>query len=143
MPYEFLDDVAIADIAFVARGKTLEELFSAAADATMNAMVDDLSTIARTTKRTIDLKADAVDLLLVNFLQELIYYKDAERLLLLPETLEITRRDRHMGLQSVVSGELINPKTQVLKVDVKAVTFHRLRVEQTPQGWEAMVVLDV
>jgi len=71
MPYEFIDDMAIADVAFIARGKSLEELLSAAADATMNVMVDDLASIARTVEQTIEAEAEAEDLLLVNFLQEL------------------------------------------------------------------------
>lgn len=143
MPYQFLEDVAIADIAFSATGATLEELFSSAADATMNAMVDDLSTIQRTTQKAIALEAEAADLLLVNFLQEVIYYKDAQRLLLRPEQLHIEQRDRHLTLQASLSGEPINPEKHELRVDVKAVTFHRLKVTQTAQGWEAMVVLDI
>ncbi len=143
MAYTFLDDVAIADIAFSATAKTLEELFSSAADATMNAMVNDLSTIQRSTQKSVSLEAEAVDLLLVNFLQEMIYYKDAQRLLLLPERLHIEQHDHHLSLQATLSGEPINPSKHELKVDVKAVTFHRLKVAQTPKGWEAMVVLDI
>lgn len=143
MPYQFLEDVAIADIAFEATGATLEELFYSAADATMNAMVDDLSTIQRTTQKAVALEAEAADLLLVNFLQEVIYYKDAQRLLLRPERLSIQRSDQHLALQATLSGEPINPARHELKVDVKAVTFHQLKVAETPQGWEAMVILDI
>ncbi|HAM42082.1 MAG TPA: archease [Candidatus Omnitrophica bacterium] len=143
MPYEFLEEVAIADVAFRATGQSLEELLTSAADATMNAMVDDLGTIDRTTTKSIHVEDEAEDLLLVNFLQELIYYKDAERLLLRPDRLRVERHGRCLVLDAVVSGEPVNPKRHALKVDVKAVTFHRLRVEHTPRGWEAMVVLDV
>lgn len=143
MPYEFLEDVAIADMAFRATGETLEDLLISAADATMNAMVDDLSTIARMTQKPVAVEADEEDWLLVHFLQEIIYYKDAHTLLLRPERLRIERRDHHLKLQGVLSGEPINPKKHALRVDVKAVTFHRLKVERTAQGWEAMVVLDV
>ena len=45
MPYTYLEEIAIADIAFRATGKTQEELFAAAADATVNVMVEDLATI--------------------------------------------------------------------------------------------------
>ena len=43
MPYEYLEDVATADIAFRAWEPTLEGVFVAAADATMNVMVEDLA----------------------------------------------------------------------------------------------------
>ena len=45
MSYTYLEDIAIADIAFLATGRTLEEVFLAAADATVNVMVEDLTTI--------------------------------------------------------------------------------------------------
>lgn len=45
MSYEFLEDIAIADIAFQAWGKDLEELFKAAGDATINTMIDNLDSI--------------------------------------------------------------------------------------------------
>ena len=28
-------------------------------------------------------------------------------------------------------------------VDVKAVTLHMFKVEQTPRGWEALIILDI
>ncbi len=82
MPYRYLEDIATADVAFEAWGDTLEEMFVAAADATMNVMVSDLDTIARVEYRTLQATAEELDMLLFELLQELIFYKDAERLLL-------------------------------------------------------------
>jgi len=48
MPYEFLEDVAIADIAFRAWGTNLEELFKAAGDAVINTMIDNLIALNET-----------------------------------------------------------------------------------------------
>jgi len=45
MSYEFLEDVAIADIAFRAWGKDLEQLFLTAGDATINVMIENLDSI--------------------------------------------------------------------------------------------------
>ena len=89
MPYEFVDELTVADIAFRAWGQTLEETFMAAADAVMNAMVDELSTIQPRETRTLTVEHEALDLLLFNFLQEFIYYKDAEQLLLRVQELHI------------------------------------------------------
>ena len=143
MPYEFLEDVAIADIAFRALAESLEGLFREAAEATMNVMVGDLSTIERNVTRAISAEGEAEDLLLVNFLQELIYLKDAERLLLRPDVIRINRTGHHWSVSATASGEPLNPNKHELKVDVKAVTYHRLRVAQTPEGWEAFVILDI
>ena len=40
MPYAYAEDIAVSDIAFHAWGQTLEETFRAAADATVQAMVE-------------------------------------------------------------------------------------------------------
>ncbi|RMG44872.1 MAG: archease [Acidobacteria bacterium] len=143
MPYRYLDDIATADVAFEAWGPTLEELFVAAAAATMNVMVEDLNTIAHREHRTIQVEADAVDMLLFEFLQELIYYKDAQRLLLRVSQVRIDRRDDHFLLQAEAYGEEIDPRKHELLVDVKAVTLHRFQVERTADGWRAMVILDI
>ena len=82
MPYRFLEDIATADIAFEAWGNTLEEMFTAAAEATMNVMIESLDSIARRELREFHLENAALDMLLFDFLQELIFFKDSERLLL-------------------------------------------------------------
>ncbi|MGE5840039.1 MAG: archease, partial [Deltaproteobacteria bacterium] len=56
--YDYLEDVAIADIAFLARGKDLTETFAAAADALLNVMVEDLDTIRPLENRAISLQND-------------------------------------------------------------------------------------
>lgn len=71
----------MADIAFEARGKTLEALFSSAGQAVTAAQLHDLRTIRKKESRTFDLTNKAIDMLLFNFLQELIYWKDVDLLL--------------------------------------------------------------
>ncbi|MCK8600959.1 archease [Desulfoferrobacter suflitae] len=143
MPYEYLDEIATADAAFKASGDTLEEMFIAACDATMNVMVGDLETIAHEQQRSISVSSDAIDMLLFELLQELIYYKDAEKLLLRVCRLSISRQDEAFILQADAHGEELNMHKHDLVVDVKAVTLHRFRVEQTPEGWEATVIVDI
>ena len=143
MPFEYLEDIATSDVAFKAWGSTLEELFIAAADATMNVMVGDLDTIAQTERRGIEVQADAVDMLLFDLLQELIYYKDAEQLLLRVKEIHVRREDDLFTAEAEACGELLNPEKHDLVVDVKAVTLHRYRVEKTSKGWEATVILDI
>ena len=143
MPYEFLEDIAIADIAFHAWGKNLEELFKAAGDATLNTMIDNLEAIAPHETRTFTLENDALDLLLFNFLQELVYYKDSELLLLRPQQIDIVEMDSHYHLTAVTQGELLDRDRHHQRVDVKAVTLHRFQLQQTPDGWTATVILDI
>lgn len=143
MPFEYLDEIATADAAVKAWGETLEELFVAAADATLNVMVADLSTVAARERRAIRLESDAVDMLLFALLQEIIFYKDAERLLLrVPEAVIRKEPDRFV-LEAEACGEEIDASKHDLLVDVKAVTLHRYRVAETSLGWEAFVILDI
>lgn len=143
MPYRYLEEIAIADIAFEAWGGTLEETFMAAADATMNVMVEELDSLRPLARRELKLENDALDMLLFNFLQELIYYKDAEKLLLRVSRIEIKGEDQRHVLQGIAVGEELDPSRHNLRVDVKAVTLHRFSLEKTERGWQASVILDI
>ena len=143
MSYEFLEDIAIADIAFRAWGENLEELFKAAGDATINAMIDNLEAIELKETRTFSLENDALDMLLFNFLQEFIYYKDSELLLLRAQQIQIEEKNGEYHLSAVTQGETLDRDRHEERVDVKAVTLHRFQLEKTDDGWTAMVILDI
>jgi SHS2 domain-containing protein len=143
MPYRYLDDIATADVAFEAWGNTVETMFAAAADATMNVMVMDLGTITAVERRTLEVAAEEIDMLLFGLLQELIFYKDAEQLLLRVADVQIIDLDGERRLTAKAFGETLNPTKHDLVVDIKAVTLHRFKVERTSRGWEALVILDI
>ncbi|HYA42408.1 MAG TPA: archease [Syntrophobacteraceae bacterium] len=143
MPFEFLDEIATADVAFEAWGDTVEEMFISAAEATMNVMVADLEKIERSQKRQIQISSDALDMLLFNLLQEIIFFKDAEQLLLRIEKADIELKNGVYLVKATGWGEQIDPERHRLVVDVKAVTLHRFKVEQTPRGWETFIILDI
>lgn len=143
MSYEFLEDVATADIAFRAWGKDLPELFQAAGDATINTMIENLDAIELKEMRKIVLEDDALDLLLFNFLQEFIYYKDSELLLLRTKEIQFEEKDSKHHLTAVLQGEKLDSDRHHQRVDVKAVTLHHFQLKQTTEGWTAMVILDI
>ena len=143
MPYEFVDELTVADIAFRAWGHDVEETFVAAADAVMNAMVEDLEAIQPQDTRILNIEHEALDLLLFNFLQELVYYKDAEQLLLRVQQLSIADDRQPYTLQATAVGERIDPNRHHMRVDVKAVTLHHFALTQTEVGWGATVILDI
>ncbi len=143
MPFEFLDEIAIADVAFQAWGETLEEMFISAAEATMNVMVADLEKIDRRQRRDIEISSEAIDMLLFNLLQEIIFFKDAEQLLLRIENAKITHVNGLYSVKATGWGEQIDPGRHELIVDVKAVTLHRFKVEHTPRGWQTFIILDI
>ncbi len=144
MPYRYLEDIAISDVAFEAEGASLSEVFRAAAEATTNVMVEELSEIAPEERLTFEVSATALDMLLFDFLGELIFLKDARGLLLCVERVSIEEREGDFSLKAQVAGEQINTTKHHLRADVKAVTLHQFTLEQTGEGgWKARVVLDV
>jgi len=143
MPYRFLEDIAIADVAFEAWGETREEMFTAATDALMNVMVAELETIRPVEEVEFSLENRALDMLLFDFLNEIIFYKDARLLLLRAEVLSIIPSGNRFTLKAVARGERLDPARHPLIVDVKAVTLHRFLVEETKDGWRSVVVLDI
>ena len=143
MPYKYLEDVGTADIAFEAIGRSIPELFTAAADATMNVMIENLEAIEPRQTRRIELKNDKIDMLLFEFLQELIYFKDTDRLLLRVRDVQIDEKDSAYFLRTAATGEKLDPARHEQRADVKAVTLHRFRVEKIDNEWKASVILDI
>ncbi|HWN24953.1 MAG TPA: archease [Candidatus Sulfotelmatobacter sp.] len=143
MPFHYLEEIGTADIAFEATGRDLPELFTAAADATMNVMIDNLEAIEPRETRRLELKNDAIDMLLFDFLQELIYFKDADRLLLRIREVQIDEKDDAYSLNATAAGESLDPARHRQRADVKAVTLHDFRVEKSDDGWKANVLLDI
>ena len=143
MPYEYLEEVATADIAFRAWAPDLEGVFVAAADAVMNVMVEDLASIRAVTEREIEFENTSVEMLLFDFLQEIIYYKDAETLLLRAPVIRIEQKGQDYLLQAKGRGEKLDPERHQTRVDVKAVTLHRFSLKKTGDVWEAFVILDI
>jgi len=141
MPYRFLEDIATGDAAFEAEGRTLEELFREAAVATFEVMVDTKGVEPRIT-REVELKNEAVDGLLFDWLSELVYLKDAEAVLFSKFNVNIKKNDAY-ELRAKASGENINQQKHILRSDVKAVTFHMFEVKKTEENWTARVILDI
>ena len=143
MPYTYLEEIGTADIAFEATGRDLPQLFSAAADATTNVMIDNIEAIQPRQTRQIKLSNDKLDMLLFDLLQELIFLKDAERLLLRIRDVQIEQRNENYSVQATAEGEPLNAERHHQRADVKAVTLHDFSVERTESGWKARVLLDI
>ena len=141
--YRYLEDIAIADVAFQAWGQTREAVFEQAARATLNTMVEDLASVEAALVRSVALQGEQLDLLLFDFLNEIVFYKDAEQLLLLPAEIEIGGDEGALALRAVLVGEQVDPERHPLVVDVKAVTLHRFALEKRKGRWWTEVVLDI
>ncbi|MBI4785528.1 MAG: archease [Chloroflexi bacterium] len=123
-----------ADWSFRAFGRDLRDLFENAAFAmfSMEGATASEPEIAR------PVQVDGIDYeaLLVNWLSELLYLQESNR-----------ERYHRFQIESITPAALRatvfgSPGGKIEKL-VKAVTYHNLKIEQTPEGWEAVVVVDV
>jgi SHS2 domain-containing protein len=139
--FEFVEG-ATSDLAFVARGPTPESVFGAAAEALLAATVEEPERIAAVVRRPVVLEEPALDLLMLCWLDELIWLRDAEQLLLRAERVTLRIDEGACRLEAELVGEPLAGRHGLL-ADVKAATAHGLRVGPSDGGWEAKVTLDV
>jgi SHS2 domain-containing protein len=140
MPFKFIEDVAIADVAFEATGKDLNELFKSAAQAVIESMAN-TKTIKPTIKKEIKKKAKKIEELLFEFLEEIVYLKDKDAIVF--HDVDVKVDEKKMTVNAVLRGDAIQPEKQELHQDVKAVTMHYYIVEKKDNKWKANVVLDI
>lgn len=136
-----LEDVAIADCALEIEASDLDDLFVTAAQA-LAAVTVDPDTLRGSVAREIRLEADALDLLLFDFLNELIFLRDAEGVVLADGAVTVDAGPP-CRLTARLHGGAIDPVTTRRRADPKAVTFHRLAVERDGSGWIGRVVVDI
>lgn len=139
--YRELDDVAIADCALEIDAADLPDLFRTALQA-LAAITVDPATLAGSAAHTIDVEADAVDLLLYDLLSEAIFVRDAEGLVLADGAVTIDEGPP-WRCHAALTGGRIDPARTERRNDPKAVTFHQLAVERTDTGWRARVIVDI
>jgi protein archease len=139
--YVLLEEIAMADCAIEVVGHDLSDLFATVGRAVAEIMVDPY-TIPVTIRREIALTASALDLLLFDWMAELIFVKDSESLIF-TETIVTVTGPPVCQLTARVAGGPIDLARTILRADVKAPTFHHFALERDARGWCARIVLDV
>ena len=142
--FRFTEDDTLADMAFEAEGRDLAELLAAAARAVTATMVRNPDAIEPRQRRTLAVEAADPERLLHKFLEEIVYYKDAEQLLLGRFDVRVAEAPGgRLRAEGTAEGEPLDAARHQQVVDVKAVTWHRFKVERAPPGWRAFVILDI
>lgn len=136
-PFRVLEHTA--DIGFEAFGATREEVFANAARALIHLIVD-LDSIAL--HEEVPVRSEGADpaSLLVNWLSEILYLHDGEGWLF--RDFEV-RSAGPTSIAAVARGEQFDPMRHQAKLLVKAITYHQLALEESPDGWRAQVYVDI
>ena len=137
--HNFLEDVAIADVAFEATGSNLNEVFEACGDAVFETIAD-LDTLNDTETYTYTAENENIEDLLYEFLEEIVYLKDTESLIFKKCNVKITENHK---IKAKFMGDKINQEKQELNTDVKAVTMHMFSLKKEKEGYKATIVLDI
>jgi SHS2 domain-containing protein len=128
-----------ADLGLRIRAADLNTLFAEAGQALFAAIVEDLGTVAPARQLDVTIAGTDREYLLFDWLKELLYHFDVEHLLL--SRFEV--RIGEDGLQGSAWGEPLDHIRHELAHEVKAITYHGLRVEPTADGWLAEVIVDI
>jgi SHS2 domain-containing protein len=130
------------DIGLRVAASTLDLLFAEAASALTGVLTYSSRVDGRRTT-TVELASPDVELLLVDWLNELLFIFETDRLLVAGALVAVTVGAGEARLRAAVTGESFDPDRHPVETLVKAATYHLLAIRQTERGWEATVVLDV
>lgn len=128
-----------ADLGLRIRAADLNTLFVEAAQALFETIIPDLASVRPQKKIEITLTGDDRAYLLFDWLKELLFHFDAEHLLLGKFEAHV----REDGLTGAAWGEPLDRSRHVLEHEVKAITYHGLRVEHDGDRWSAEVIVDI
>ena len=125
-----------ADRALHIHGRNLEQLLLNAAKGMNNLMVADVSKLSTRIKKSVKIEALDAESMLVEWLSELAYWAETEMLI-------FNKFDFHTIAATHVQATLWGGHVQKLEKQIKAVTYHNLKIVETNTGLEATVVFDV
>ncbi len=136
-PFEILEHPA--DIGFRAFGKTCEELFENAALALFH-LTCGMSAVEERESREITATGKDLETLLYAWLAELLAVAETDRVVF--RRVDVTALGEE-SVRGTAYGEAYDPVRHEMGTNIKAITFHQFKLEQSPEGWSARVFVDL
>ncbi|MGE5195527.1 MAG: archease [Deltaproteobacteria bacterium] len=135
--YEIFEHTA--DLGLRVRAPTLSELMADAGRGLFAMVVEDPASVQAVVTREFHISGSDRTYLLFDWLNELLYVCDTQRLAFSQFDVQMTAD----GLAATARGEPLDPARHRLTHEIKAITYHGLKVEQTDEGWLAEVIVDI
>jgi SHS2 domain-containing protein len=135
--YEIFEHTA--DLGLRMRAASLDELFGEAGRALFSVIVANFDAVRAVQELELNIEGSRLDDLLFDWLAELLYTFDTRRVLFC----DFRVRVQEEGFQATARGEPFDPDRHELDMEVKAITYHGLKVEQDGDGWLAEVIVDL
>ncbi|MBL7084840.1 MAG: archease [Candidatus Omnitrophica bacterium] len=135
--YEIIDHTA--DIGLRVRGKDLKELFANAAYGMFDIQAD-LKDVRAKKSVNIKLKAPNIEELFLSWLSELLYQYNSKKIIFKEFSIDkLTQKE----ISARVQGEKLDLCRHTLKTEIKAATYHQLKVQKLKGKWQGEVIFDV
>jgi SHS2 domain-containing protein len=128
-----------ADLGLEIYGRDEKELFCNAAFALFDTMTD-IESIAYGEKRTVEAEGSDREDLLVNFMREILSLYHIEGFI--TKRFVVHDLDDY-SISGEAEGEVFDSKKHGLNVEIKAVTYHQVRITPTSDGLMGRVICDV
>jgi SHS2 domain-containing protein len=140
MGYTFIDHTA--DVAADLSGRTIPELFMFAARA-LTDTVTDVGRVRPVVTQAVTLESGALEDLLVDWLNELLYRFEVQNMLVSDATVTIEQSGNRWHLGATIGGEMFDPARHPSRVLVKSATYYGLHIARQGGEWKARIVLDI
>jgi SHS2 domain-containing protein len=137
LKYKIIDHTA--DIGIKVFGSSPPDLFENAATAMFD-MMTDLSKVEGKKKMSIKATGDDWSDLIINFLRELLYLFSAKDMVIRKADINHLTET---SLDAQIAYDIFNPDTHEILNEIKAVTYHQLKVEREQNHWSAQIIFDI
>jgi len=134
--YELIEHTA--DVGIKVRAKDLKELFRKTALSMFDIIAKPKQESGASKEIQIKLKTDDSDELLITWLNELLFLSATKELIFFDFNIN---KLENTNLEAIVTGRDI--KNYQMNAEIKAATYHELKIEKIKSGWEAQVIFDV
>jgi SHS2 domain-containing protein len=129
-----------ADLGLRVRAADLDGLFADAARGLFSLMIANLDDVRTVEQVSLGVVGAELDYLLFDWLNELLFIFETQRLVLVEFHVQVAES----SVQATVRGEPFDPARHHAEHEVKAITYHELKVEQQQDGgWLAEVIVDI
>ena len=141
MSYKFIEHTA--DIAIELTGNDPEDLFRSAASAWLESVLDEINIEDKETKE-FSLSDKSLEELLVNFLSEINFFLFTRKWILGNiNSLLIEYYNNNWNLKAIISGEELKEDKHYLREEIKAVTFHQMKIERANNEYSTRIIFDI
>jgi SHS2 domain-containing protein len=141
MSYRFIEHTA--DIAVEVYGESLNDLFTSSCYAWREAAMD-ISSFQKELSKKFIFNSASLEVLLIELLSELNFQLYTKGWVFVTiQNLMIEKTDSGYNLEIELFGQKQNEEIHKLKEEIKAVTFHQMKIENINNLYKTLIVFDI